>query len=203
MRVADLRGRTGTRKPYVTLDIHRPIAGCNSKSFCDRWASAHLDGPDQPAVHPSLLLRRTGLRVRSESPSMGCLAPRQVLARPLELFKVISGFTLSHSVTLTLSVLVTSTSQPTCGVRHCAVGDRCGANNVYPIVRRHLWLVALHSDFIHAWFRKCSKRTQAAASRYGGLARWLQRRGRARQESVVLPSSCCVVVRRSRIYRMA
>jgi hypothetical protein len=68
----------------------------------------------------------------------------------LELVKVISGFTVSHSVTLSLSVLGFIDLPSRLVESGIALSVIVAAfNNIYPIVTRRAWVVAFAFGFIH------------------------------------------------------
>lgn len=68
----------------------------------------------------------------------------------IDILKVVSAFTLSHSVTLSLAVLgiVTIPSRLVeSGIALSVIV--AAANNLYPILRQRVWLIAFAFGFIH------------------------------------------------------
>jgi hypothetical protein len=67
-----------------------------------------------------------------------------------ELVKVVSAFTVSHSVTLSLSVLGIVSLPSRLVESGIALSVIVAAlNNIYPVVTRRIWLVAFAFGFIH------------------------------------------------------
>jgi hypothetical protein len=68
----------------------------------------------------------------------------------IDVIKVISGFTLSHSVTLTLAVLGIVNLPSRLVESGIAISVMvAAANNLYPIVRKRIWLIAFGFGFVH------------------------------------------------------
>jgi hypothetical protein len=68
----------------------------------------------------------------------------------VDVFKIISGFTVSHTCTLTLAVLGIVTLPDRLVESGIALSVvLAAANNLYPLVHRRLWLVAFGFGFIH------------------------------------------------------
>ena len=123
----------------------------------------------------------------------------------LELIKVISGFTVSHSVTLTLSVLgyVNLPSRLVeSGIALSIIV--AAANNVYPIVTRRAWVVAFAFGFIHGLgfasaLAGLSLPPVAMAVSLGGFSLGVE----LGQESIVLPFlPIAFLLRRTRFYQV-
>jgi hypothetical protein len=68
----------------------------------------------------------------------------------IDVIKVVSGFTLSHSVTLTLATLGIVNLPSRLVESGIAISVIvAAANNLYPIVTRRLWLIAFAFGFVH------------------------------------------------------
>jgi HupE / UreJ protein len=68
----------------------------------------------------------------------------------IDVIKVISGFTLSHSVTLTLATLGIVNLPSRLVESGIAISVIvAAANNLYPIIRQRLWLIAFAFGFVH------------------------------------------------------
>ncbi|MDE2449859.1 MAG: HupE/UreJ family protein [Gammaproteobacteria bacterium] len=68
----------------------------------------------------------------------------------IDVIKVISGFTLSHSVTLTLATLGIIDLPSRLVESGIAISVIvAAANNLYPIVRQRIWLIAFAFGFVH------------------------------------------------------
>lgn len=68
----------------------------------------------------------------------------------IDIIKVVSGFTLSHSVTLTLAtlgILDLPSRLVESGIAISVI--MAAANNLYPIVRQRVWLIAFAFGFVH------------------------------------------------------
>jgi hypothetical protein len=68
----------------------------------------------------------------------------------IDVIKVVSGFTLSHSVTLTLAVLGIVDLPSRLVESGIAISVMvAAANNLYPIVKQRIWLIAFAFGFVH------------------------------------------------------
>ena len=152
------RGQTagavlGPQNPSVTLNLNRPDRWRQFKSFVIDGVWHIWTGPDHLLFILSLLLPSVLIcRRHPRSP----LDPGQWQAAErfwpaaLELIKVISGFTISHSVTLSLSVLGIVDLPSRLVESGIALSVMVAAlNNLYPMVTRRAWVVAFAFGFIH------------------------------------------------------
>jgi hypothetical protein len=143
----------GPENPSVTLDIHRPDRWLQFKSFVVDGIWHIWTGPDHLLFILSLLLPSV-LICRQRPQSLLDAGRWQPATRfwpaALELIKVISGFTVSHSVTLSLSVLGIIDLPSRLVESGIALSVIVAAfNNLYPLVTRRVWLVAFAFGFIH------------------------------------------------------
>ncbi|MGH8539560.1 MAG: HupE/UreJ family protein [Stenotrophobium sp.] len=145
----------GPENPVTTLDLRKPDRWQQFKSFMTDGIWHIWTGPDHLLFIFSLLLPAVLIRRRRDS-AASLLAPAQWDAAPrlatslIELVKVVSGFTVSHSVTLTLCVLgyVHLPSRLVeSGIALSIIV--AAANNLFPIVTGSAWLVAFSFGFIH------------------------------------------------------
>lgn len=155
---AYVRGQTsgavlGPRNPSTTLDINRPDRWRQFKSFVIDGIWHIWTGPDHLLFILSLLLPSVLIcRRRPRTPfDPGEWRPvERFWPAALELIKVISGFTVSHSVTLSLSVLGFIDLPSRLVESGIALSVMVAAfNNIYPLVTRRAWVVAFAFGFIH------------------------------------------------------
>ena len=143
----------GPQNPATTLDLNQPDRWRQFKSFVVDGVWHIWTGPDHLLFIVSLLLPAV-LICRRRPRSLldpGVWEPvRSFWPAALELIKVISGFTVSHSVTLTLSVLgyiALPSRLVESGIALSVIV--AAANNLYPLFTRRAWLVAFAFGFIH------------------------------------------------------
>ncbi len=132
--------------------------------------------------------------------------PAPKLSRAMiELVKVISGFTVSHSVTLTLSVLGYVNLPSRLVESGIALSIIIAAvNNIYPVVTRRAWLVAFAFGLIHGLgfasaLAGLSLPPAAMAASLGGFSMGVE----LGQEAIVLPFlPLAFLLRRTRFYQV-
>lgn len=198
----------GPQTPTATLDINEPDRWRQFKSFVVDGLWHIWTGPDHLLFILSLLLPAVLIRKRLPHSLFddGVWQPvRSFWPAALELVKVISGFTLSHSVTLSLSVLgyVSLPSRLVeSGIALSVIV--AAANNLYPLFTRRAWLVAFAFGFIHGLgfasaLAGLSLPAAAMAVSLGGFNVGVE----IGQETVVLPLiALAFLVRGTRFYRI-
>ncbi len=153
-----VRGQTsgavlGPQNTSTTLNLNRPDRWRQFKSFVIDGIWHIWTGPDHLLFILSLLLPSVLICVRRPRTlfDSGVWQPaKRFWPAALELVKVISGFTVSHSVTLTLSVLGFVNLPSRLVESGIALSVIVAAfNNIYPIVTRRAWVVAFAFGFIH------------------------------------------------------
>lgn len=169
----------GPQEPVTTLDLREPNRWQEFRSFVTDGVWHIWTGIDHLLFLMSLLLPAVMTRRRTDDPSAdltggsgggallagaggGTMAAVPAIARyewvPIaswwgafvDVVKVISGFTLSHSVTLTLATLgiVNLPSRVVeSGIAISVVV--AAANNLHPLVTRRIWLIAFAFGFVH------------------------------------------------------
>ena len=205
----------GPKTPTAVLDLRTPDRWRQFKSFTVDGVWHIWTGPDHLLFILSLLLPAVLYR-RGSAAALATAAPPAPLdsgwvpvpklgRAMLELIKVISGFTVSHSVTLTLSVLgyVNLPSRLVeSGIALSIIV--AAANNVYPIVTRRAWVVAFAFGFIHGLgfasaLAGLSLPPVAMAVSLGGFSLGVE----LGQESIVLPFlPIAFLLRRTRFYQV-
>jgi hypothetical protein len=199
----------GPKNPTTTLDINRPNRWRQFRSFVFDGILHIWTGPDHLLFILSLLLPAVLVcRRRPFTPfDAGVWMPvAGFWPAVLELIKVISGFTLSHSVTLSLAVL---------GIVHLpsrlvesgiALSVILAAfNNIYPLFKTRAWVVAFGFGFIHglgfaSGLAGLSLPPVAMAASLGGFNVGVE----IGQESVVFPLiALAFLIRGTRFYRVA
>jgi hypothetical protein len=152
------RGQTsgavlGPQTTSTTLNLNRPDRWRQFKSFVMDGIWHIWTGPDHLLFILSLLLPSVLVCVhRPRTPfDPGLWRPvERFWPAALELVKVISGFTVSHSVTLSLSVLGFVNLPSRLVESGIALSVIVAAfNNIYPVVTRRAWVVAFAFGFIH------------------------------------------------------
>jgi len=166
----------GPENPTTTLDLRNPDRWGQFRSFVTDGIWHIWTGIDHLLFILSLLLPAVLIRRRDDPRDWGG-AGRGLLAgtagigalasaRPrvgyhweavdawwpafLDIIKVISAFTVSHSVTLTLAVLGIIDLPSRLVESGIALSVIIAAgNNLYPIVRKRVWLLAFAFGFIH------------------------------------------------------
>jgi hypothetical protein len=143
----------GPQNTSTTLNLNRPDRWRQFKSFVVDGIWHIWTGPDHLLFILSLLLPSVLIcRRRPRTPfDPGVWEPAdRFWPAALELVKVISGFTVSHSVTLSLSVLGFVNLPSRLVESGIALSVIVAAfNNIYPIVTRRAWVVAFAFGFIH------------------------------------------------------
>ncbi|HEV2608176.1 MAG TPA: HupE/UreJ family protein [Xanthomonadaceae bacterium] len=139
------------------------------------------------------------------SRSTGWLPVPKLSRAMLELIKVVSGFTVSHSVTLTLSVLGYVNLPSRLVESGIALSIIVAAlNNLYPLVTRRAWVVAFAFGFIHGLgfasaLAGLSLPPAAMAASLGGFSLGVE----LGQESIVLPFlPLAFLLRKTRFYQV-
>lgn len=169
----------GPENPSTSLDLRNPNRWRQFKSFVVDGIWHIWTGVDHLLFILSLLLPAVLIRRRNNDPHGGGWSPagRSLLAgsdgigmlaavRPvagyhwdavpswwpafLDIIKVISAFTLSHSVTLSLAVLGIVDLPSRLVESGIAISVIVAAgNNLYPIVKERVWLIAFAFGFVH------------------------------------------------------
>jgi len=207
------RGQTsgavlGPQNTSTTLNLNRPDRWRQFKSFVIDGIWHIWTGPDHLLFILSLLLPAVLICVRRPrtlfDPGVWQPATRFWPAA-LELVKVISGFTVSHSVTLSLSVLGFVNLPSRLVESGIALSVIVAAfNNIYPLVTRRAWVVAFAFGFIHGLgFASALAGLKlppvAMAVSLGGFNVGVE----IGQESVVMPLiMLAFVIRKSSFYRV-
>ncbi|MGA7298484.1 MAG: HupE/UreJ family protein [Rhodanobacteraceae bacterium] len=164
----------GPAKPQARLNLRQPSRWRQFKSFVGDGTWHIWTGFDHmlfllSLLFPAVLTRRRNDRHGGGFPAAAAIADTSgfmaVSARlpgyrweaasgfwpvMLEVVKVVSAFTVSHSVTLSLAVLgvvALPSRLVEAGIALSVVVAAC--NNVYPIVRQRVWLIAFMFGFIH------------------------------------------------------
>ena len=194
------------RSPRSTCaaSITGASSGASSSTACG------ISGPDRTTCCSSCrcCCRRCCIAVPRESRNRHWHAglPVPKLSRAMiELIKVVSGFTVSHSVTLTLSVLgyVNLPSRLVeSGIALSIIV--AAANNLHPIGHARAWVVAFAFGFIHGLgfasaLAGLSLPPTAMAISLGGFSLGVE----LGQESIVLPFlPLAFLLRRTRFYQV-
>ncbi|HXR91630.1 MAG TPA: HupE/UreJ family protein [Steroidobacteraceae bacterium] len=198
----------GPKDPTTTLDINRPNRWRQFRSFVFDGILHIWTGPDHLLFIVSLLLPAVLIcRRRPVTPfDPGLWKPvEDFWPAVLELFKVISGFTVSHSVTLSLAVLgyVDLPSRLVeSGIALSVI--LASFNNVFPIFKTRAWLVAFGFGFVHgvgfaSGLAGLSLPPAAMAASLGGFNVGVE----IGQESVVFPLiAMAFAIRSTRFYRV-
>ena len=208
----------GPKTPTATLDLREPDRWSQFKSFMVDGIWHIWTGPDHLLFILSLLLPavlyRSALKASASNPlspiddsysDTGWLPVPKLSRAMLELIKVVSGFTVSHSVTLTLSVLGYVNLPSRLVESGIALSIIVAAlNNVYPVVTRRAWLVAFAFGFIHGLgfasaLAGLSLPPAAMAASLGGFSLGVE----LGQESIVLPFlPLAFLIRKTRFYQV-
>jgi hypothetical protein len=197
----------GPQQPSLSVDFAHPQRWRQFLSFVRDGVLHIWTGPDHLLFIASLLLpavlicrrRPRGWRDGGEwQPVTGFWSAFW------ELVKIISGFTVSHSVTLTAAVLGYVNLPSRLVESGIAASVLLAAlNNLYPLVTRRAWLVAFGFGFIHGLgfasaLAGLDLPAGAMALALGGFNVGVE----LGQESVVLPLlALAFLIRRTRFYR--
>lgn len=206
----------GPKTPSATLDLRAVDYWSQFKSFVVDGAWHIWTGPDHllfivslllPAVlcrraaTPTSLVSGVGLNLGGRA---GWVPVPTLSVAMIELIKVISGFTLSHSMSLTLSVLGYVDLPSRLVESGIALSIIFAAlNNVYPSVTRRAWVIAFAFGLIHGLgfasaLAGLSLPPAAMATSLGGFTLGVE----LGQESIVLPFlPLAFLVRRTRFYQ--
>ncbi len=207
----------GPKTPTATLDLREPDRWSQFKSFMLDGIWHIWTGPDHllfimSLLLPAVLFRRSALPPDSpllQTPlrfsDSGWVPVPKLSSAMLELIKVVSGFTVSHSATLTLSVLGYVNLPSRLVESGIALSIIVAAlNNVHPIVTRRAWVVAFAFGFVHGLgfasaLAGLSLPPGAMATSLGGFSLGVE----LGQESIVLPFlPLAFLVRRTRFYQV-
>jgi len=207
--VGAVLGPTGSS---ASLDLRKPDRWRQFKSFVVDGVWHIWTGPDHllfimSLLLPAVLMRKQGpLQPGEHVWSASRWQPVPSLGPALwELIKVVSAFTVSHSVTLSLSVLGIVSLPSRLVESGIALSVIVAAlNNIYPVVTNRIWLVAFAFGFIHGLgFASALAGLQlpplAMLASLGGFNVGVE----IGQESVVLPLiPLAFLVRGTRFYRV-
>ena len=225
----------GPKTPTATLDLREPDRWSQFKSFMVDGVWHIWTGPDHLLFILSLLLPAVLYRSAAKAGNAknrhlvamhGALGASAMLASGeaaavandsgwvpvpklsramLELIKVVSGFTVSHSATLTLCVLGYVNLPSRLVESGIALSIIVAAlNNIYPIVTRRAWVVAFAFGFIHGLgfasaLAGLSLPPVAMAASLGGFSLGVE----LGQESIVLPFlPLAFLLRKTRFYQV-
>lgn len=153
----------GPRMPTATLDIRNPDRWVQFKSFMVNGIWHIWSGADHLIFVISLLLPAVLYRRRASgndsrpapatasAPSgTGWVPVPRFSTAMIELIKIVSGFTVSHTAMLALSVYGYVNLPSRLVESGIALSILLAAlNNLYPVVTRRAWLVAFAFGFIH------------------------------------------------------
>ncbi|MEO6138410.1 MAG: HupE/UreJ family protein [Luteimonas sp.] len=207
----------GPKTPTATLDLREPDRWSQFKSFMVDGIWHIWTGPDHllfimSLLLPAVLFRRSALppnspllRTPLQSDDTGWVPVPKLSSAMVELIKVVSGFTVSHSVTLTLSVLGYVNLPSRLVESGIALSIIVAAlNNIHPLVTRRAWVVAFAFGFIHGLgfasaLAGLSLPPAAMATSLGGFSLGVE----LGQESIVLPFlPLAFLVRKTRFYQV-
>jgi hypothetical protein len=197
----------GPKDPVTTLNINQPNRWRQFRSFVFDGILHIWTGPDHLLFILSLLLPSVLIcRRRPVTPfDPGVWKPvEDFWPAVLELIKVISGFTVSHSITLSLAVLGIVDLPSRLVESGIALSVIVAAfNNIYPLFKTRAWVVAFGFGFIHglgfaSGLAGLSLPPVAMAASLGGFNVGVE----IGQESVVFPLiAMAFVIRGTRFYR--
>ncbi len=206
----------GPNTPTAMLDLRAPDRWSQFKSFMVDGIWHIWTGPDHllfilSLLLPAVLYRRSLLSSRqmpaipASSNDTGWIPVPKLSRAMIELIKVVSGFTVSHSVTLTLSVLGYVNLPSRLVESGIALSIIIAAlNNIYPIVTRRAWVVAFAFGFIHGLgfasaLAGLSLPPAAMAASLGGFSLGVE----LGQEAIVLPFlPLAFLLRKTRFYQV-
>lgn len=211
----------GPKTPIATLDLREPDRWSQFKSFMVDGIWHIWTGPDHllfimSLLLPAVLYRRSTVTA-NQSPltpvplqlashgDTGWIPVPRLSRAMLELIKVVSGFTVSHSVTLTLAVYGYVNLPSRLVESGIALSIIVAAlNNLYPVVTRRAWVVAFAFGFIHGLgfasaLAGLSLPPAAMAASLGGFSLGVE----LGQESIVLPFlPLAFLLRKTRFYQV-
>jgi len=197
----------GPNEPVTSLNLRKPDRWGQFRSFVVDGIWHIWTGIDHLLFILSLLLPAVLVCVRNQSaspPRFSWQAEQSWWPAFVDILKIVSAFTLSHSVTLSLAVLgvVDLPSRLVeSGIALSVIV--AAANNIYPVVRRRIWLVAFAFGFIHGLgFASALSGLQlpplAMAASLGGFNVGVE----IGQEAVVLAvMPLAYLIRRTRLYQ--
>ncbi|HWU69404.1 MAG TPA: HupE/UreJ family protein [Stenotrophobium sp.] len=202
----------GPKSPVTTLNLRKPDLWQQFKSFLNDGVWHIWTGPDHLLFIFSLLLPAVLLRRQSKSPLAAAQTfrsdwmPAPHLGGALiELIKVVSAFTVSHSVTLTLSVLGYVHLPSRLVESGIALSIIIAAgNNLFPLISGRAWLVAFTFGFIHGLgFASALAGLQLTAASMAASLSGFSIGVELGQEAIVLPFvPLAFLVRRTRFYQI-
>ncbi len=223
----------GPKNPTATLDLREPDRWSQFKSFMVDGIWHIWTGPDHllfilSLLLPAVLFRQPGTaktrhlvasygmpgaaalfsgneHSAAAKSNTGWLPVPKLWRAMLELVKVVSGFTVSHSVTLTLSVLGYVNLPSRLVESGIALSIIVAAlNNIHPVVTRRAWVVAFAFGFLHGLgfasaLAGLSLPPAAMAASLGGFSLGVE----LGQESIVLPFlPLAFLLRKTRFYQV-
>jgi hypothetical protein len=206
----------GPKTPTAMLDLREPDRWSQFKSFMVDGIWHIWTGPDHllfilSLLLPAVLYRRSQLSAQrmplpaASAADTGWVPVPKLSRAMIELIKVVSGFTVSHSVTLTLSVLGYVNLPSRLVESGIALSIIVAAlNNLYPIVTRRAWVVAFAFGFIHGLgfasaLAGLSLPPAAMAASLGGFSLGVE----IGQEAIVLPFlPLAFLLRKTRFYQV-
>lgn len=203
----------GPENPTTTLNLRKPDHWQQFKSFMNDGIWHIWTGPDHllfifALLLPAVLLRREESAAQN-NPTQSFHSdwlPAPHLGNALiELIKVVSAFTVSHSVTLTLSVLGYVHLPSRLVESGIALSIIVAAgNNLFPLVRGRAWLVAFSFGFIHGLgFASALAGLQLPAAAMAASLSGFSLGVELGQEAIVLPFvPLAFLVRRTRFYQI-
>lgn len=211
----------GPKTPSTTLDLREPDRWSQFKSFTVDGLWHIWTGPDHllfilSLLLPAVLFRRTQVPAEyarlASTPSLphsnidtGWVPVPKLSRAMIELIKVVSGFTISHSFTLTLSVLGYVNLPSRLVESLIALSIIVAAfNNLHPIFTRRAWVIAFAFGFVHGLgfasaLAGLSLPPGAMAASLGGFSLGVE----LGQESIVLPLiPLAFLMRKTRFYQV-
>ncbi|MGH8504975.1 MAG: HupE/UreJ family protein [Stenotrophobium sp.] len=202
----------GPKNPITTLNLRKPDLWQQFRSFLKDGVWHIWTGPDHLLFIFSLLLPAVLLRRQKNSPLAAAQTfksdwmPAPHLGGALiELIKVVSAFTFSHSVTLTLSVLGYVHLPSRLVESGIALSIIIAAgNNLFPLISGRAWLVAFTFGFIHGLgFASALAGLQLTAASMTASLSGFSLGVELGQEAIVLPFvPLAFLVRRTRFYQI-
>ena len=221
----------GPKDPVASLNLRNPDRWGEFKSFMTDGIWHIWTGIDHilfllSLLLPAVLIRRrvsppahdlrSGAAMADGSGTLMALAPHPARYRwepvttfwpaCLDVIKIVSAFSLSHSITLSLAVLGIVHGPSRLVESGIALSVMVAAlNNVYPLVHKRIWLIAFAFGFIHGLgFASALAGLQlpagAMAASLGGFSVGVE----IGQEAIVLAFlPLAFLLRRTRFYQVA